>query len=101
MMAEIDGEWNVVIRTPMGAQAGVIAVSREGSGFSGRITGDLGSLDFSDGVIDGDSVRWSMSLMKPMPMKLSVRATVSGDTIEGTVDAGFMGAMPLNGTRNA
>lgn len=100
-MANVDGDWDVQIRTPMGPQDFLFTVTSAGDGFSGHASGELGSMDFSDGTIEGDELRWSMNLMKPFPMRLTVRATVEGDRIQGVVDAGAMGTMPLSGTRRA
>lgn len=100
-MMDINGDWDVLIRTPMGPQEFLFSVKQDGSSFSGSASGELGSMDFSDGSIDGDEIRWSMRVMKPFPMTLAVRATVEGSQLQGSVDAGMMGTMPLNGTRRA
>ncbi len=100
-MSDLGGEWDVTIQTPMGEQSFLFDVRVDGQRFSGHASGELGSLDFDDGVIDGDALSWSMRVKKPFPMTLAVRATLSGDAIEGIVDAGMMGAMPMAGTRRA
>lgn len=100
-MAKIDGEWNCVTRTPMGEQESVLTVRSSGNSFTGSNVGPLGGVDIADGVIDGDTLTWTMELTSPFPMKLAGRATVNGDTLQGTVDAGAMGAMPLSGTRKS
>ena len=100
-MAMIDGDWDVVIRTSMGPQAFRLSLVSSGDGFSGDASGELGSTVIEGGRIDGDRVCWPFALTKPFPMTLTVEAVVTGDTIEGSVDAGFMGKMPLNGSRRA
>ncbi len=100
-MALVAGEWDVVIETPMGPQAVHLVLQQDGDAFSGAATGELGSAEIVGGVIAGDQVSWPFTLSKPFPMKLTVRATVSGDRIEGSVDAGFMGKMKLSGARRA
>lgn len=100
-MANVDGQWECVTRTPMGPQDSVLTIKSDGTSFSGSNIGPLGSIDIEDGKIDGDTLTWEMEISSPFPMKLSARATVSGDTIQGTVDAGAMGSMPMSGTRKA
>jgi hypothetical protein len=99
MMANVDGQWECVTRTPMGPQDSVLTIKSDGANFSGSNVGPLGSIEIADGKVDGDALTWEMEISSPFPMKLSARATVSGDIIQGTVDAGVMGAMPMNGTR--
>jgi hypothetical protein len=101
MMANVDGQWACVTRTPMGPQESVLTIKSDGASFSGSNNGALGSIEIEGGQVDGDTLTWEMELSSPFPMKLSARATVSGDTIQGIVDAGVMGAMPMNGTRKA
>ncbi len=98
-MASIDGVWNVVIRTPMGPQEFVLNLKSDGDSFSGDASGELGSAPIDGGKVDGDTATWSMKLSKPMPMTLKVRVTVSEYEVEGVVDAGMMGVMPLSGAR--
>ncbi len=99
MAVVVDGEWDVVIKTPMGDQAFLLSLDSDGAGFSGTASGELGSADIRGGTIDGDIVRWPFELAKPFPMKLAVEARVEGDRIAGSVDAGFAGKMPLSGSR--
>jgi hypothetical protein len=42
-----------------------------------------------------------MNMVVPMPMTLDCEATIDGDTLTGSVNAGAFGAMPLSGTREA
>jgi len=100
-MANVDGQWECVTRTPMGPQDSVLTIVSNGASFSGSNVGPLGSIDIEGGTVDGDTLTWEMEITTPFPMKLSARATVNGDTIQGTVDAGAMGAMPMSGTRKA
>ncbi|MEL6238171.1 MAG: hypothetical protein AAFQ90_06215 [Pseudomonadota bacterium] len=96
----VDGTYNTTVKSPMGDQTGKITINDKGDGtFSGKMEGGMGAMDIESGTVDGDTVRWSMDMTVPMPMKLECEATVDGDTITGTVNAGAFGAMPLTGTR--
>ena len=100
-MANVDGQWECITRTPMGPQESVLTIRSDGSAFTGSNVSPLGSIEIANGRIDGDTLAWEMEISSPFAMKLSARATVSGDTIQGTVDAGAMGSMPMSGTRKA
>jgi len=100
-MANVDGAWDCVMRTPMGDQKAVFTVRSAGDGFTGDMSGALGSLDISEGRVNGDTLVWKMELTKPMRMTLHGKATVEGDRIEGNLAAGILGNSPLSGTRQA
>ena len=98
-MADVDGTWNCIVESPMGEQEFVLTVASSGDSFTGAASGGIGSKAIADGTVDGDTLAWSMAVPKPMPITLACRATVSGDTLEGTVKAGIFGSFPIRGTR--
>lgn len=98
-MANVDGDWDCVTRTPMGEQKAVLTVQSDGAAFTGRMWSAMGGLDVIDGRVDGDTLSWKMDMKAPFPILLTCKATVSGDTIEGGVTAGAFGTSPLSGTR--
>jgi hypothetical protein len=98
-MANVDGSWNTVAKTPMGDQQATLNVQSSGDGFTGTYSGALGSTEIKDGTVDGDKLSWSLDITVPMPMTLTCEATVEGDSINGTVTAGAFGSFPLSGTR--
>ena len=94
------GTWNTTVKSPMGDQSGTFTVVDNGDGtFSGNLAGGMGSMDIEDGKIDGDTLTWKMNMVVPMPMTLTCEATVDGDSLTGSVNAGAFGAMPFSGTR--
>ena len=96
----VAGSYNTTVKSPMGEQSGTLTVEDNGDGtFSGKMEGGMGSMDIETGSVEGDTVKWSMNMTVPMPMTLDCEATVDGDTITGSVNAGAFGAMPLSGTR--
>ena len=66
-----------------------------------RHSGGIGSRTIEDGVIDGDTLLWSMGISKPMPLSLTCRATIEGDALSGKVKAGIFGSFPISGSRAA
>jgi hypothetical protein len=97
----VAGTYDCVTKTPMGDQKSKFTVNVDGDTFTGQQAGAMGSMDVVDGKVDGNRLTWKMNMTVPMPMTLTGDATVEGDTITGTVDAGAFGKMPLSGTRAA
>lgn len=96
----VAGTYSTTVKSPMGDQSGTLTVNDNGDGtFSGSMAGAMGSMDVEDGKIDGNSISWKMQMVVPMPMTLDCTATIDGDTLTGSVNAGAFGAMPLSGTR--
>lgn len=96
----VAGTYNTTVKSPMGAQSGTFTVNDNGDGtFSGNMAGAMGSMDVEDGKVDGNSLSWKMQMTVPMPMTLDCTATIDGDTLTGSVNAGAFGAMPLSGER--
>src|SRR6185312_5245732 len=79
----VDGTWNVTVNSPMGAQKSVVTLKNSGGVLSGTAAGAQGSMDISNGKVDGDNVSWAMSITTPFPMTLEFAGTVSGDNLSG------------------
>lgn len=96
----VAGTYNTTVNSPMGPQSGTFTVTDNGDGtFSGNLSGSLGSMDVQGGAIEGNTLRWTMDMTVPMPMKLTCEATIDGDNLSGKVNAGAFGDMGLTGTR--
>ena len=97
----VAGTYKTVVKSPMGDQTGTFTVVPDGDTFTGSLVGSLGSMDIAGGSINGNTLTWTMNMVVPMPMTLDCEATIDGDTLTGSVNAGAFGAMPLSGTREA
>ncbi len=100
-MANVDGAYDCITKTPLGEQKSVFTVIKTGDIFHGTNAGTLGSLDVKDGAVDGNRLTWKMDMILPMPMTLDCEAIIEGDTLTGTVQAGAFGAMAMTGTRRS
>ncbi len=98
-MANVDGTWDCVTKSPLGDQKSTLTVKSDGGTFTGTNTGSLGSADITDGTVNGNTIAWKMNMTVPMPMTLDCEATIDGDTLTGTVGAGAFGSFPMTGTR--
>ena len=97
----VDGKWEIVINSPMGAQKATLELATSGGGLTGTQTAAQGSGPLENGKVDGDAVSWSAKITSPMPMTLDFAGAVDGDTLSGSVKAGSFGSFPFSGTRVA
>lgn len=95
----IDGDWNIVVNSPMGKQEAKATFHANGSALTGSQSAQGQSQDIANGSIDGDTVKWSASVTTPFPMTLEFTGVLAGDTLDGSVKAGAFGAFPFTGAR--
>ncbi|HEY4942080.1 MAG TPA: hypothetical protein VII56_11700 [Rhizomicrobium sp.] len=95
----VDGKYNIVIQSPMGAQKATLELKAEGGALTGTQGGQQGSMAIANGKVDGNNVSWSISITSPMPMTLEHSGVVDGDKISGNVKAGAFGSFPFSGER--
>jgi hypothetical protein len=98
-MADVDGAWETVTKSPMGEQKATLNVQSSGDTFTGQYQGAMGSTEIKNGKVSGNTLSWSMDITVPMPMTLTGEATVEGDQMTGNVTAGAFGSFPMTGTR--
>jgi hypothetical protein len=95
----IDGKWEIVINSPLGAQKATLDLKADGVTLTGSQHAAQGSGPLENGKIDGDNLSWSAKITSPMPMTLEFAGTVDGDKLSGSVKAGSFGSFPFNGAR--
>ena len=95
----VDGNWNIVMTTPMGERKATLTLKNAGGTLTGTQGADGNSGDIFDGTANGDDVAWKISITNPMPLTLAFTGKVSGDTIAGEMGIGPMGSFPFKGTR--
>jgi hypothetical protein len=96
-----DGEWELVVTTPLGERRGVLSLKTDGKVLRGRQMADGNSTEIFDGIADGAALSWKISITDPMPMTLAFSGSIEGDRLTGTVALGEFGNSPFSGTRRA
>jgi len=97
----IDGKWEIVINSPLGAQKASLELATDGASLTGTQSAAQGSGPLENGKVDGNSLSWSAKISSPMPMTLDFAGTVDGDKLSGSVKAGSFGSFPFAGNRTA
>ena len=95
----VDGDWNLVMTTPMGERNATLSLKSSGGALTGTQGADGNSAEIFDGKVNGDDVSWKVSIANPMPLTLEFTGKVSGDAISGEMGIGPMGSFPFKGAR--
>ena len=95
----VDGKWDIVINSPLGAQKASLDFKTDGSSLSGTQQAAQGSGPLENGKVDGNTLTWGSKLTQPFPIDLEFTVTVDGDAMTGSVKAGAFGSSPLKGER--
>ena len=95
-----DGNWNLVVSTPMGERHGSLSLKTEGTTLQGSQAADGNSTEIFDCTVNGNEISWKVSIIDPMPMTLEFTGTVEGDEIAGTVKLGEFGDSSFSGIRS-
>lgn len=97
--ASVDGDWNAVLKTPMGPQAMVLTLRTHGDAVSGALSSPEGSQEFTGGTVEGNRVRFDLKVEKPMKITLKYDLEITGDTLTGKCKMGMFGSAKVTGTR--
>ena len=95
----IDGDWNMILKTPMGPQAMTLTLCTDGAVISGVFNSPEGSQAFGGGSLDGNRIRFDLKVEKPMKITLKYDLAVDGDTIAGKCKMGVFGSAKVSGQR--
>lgn len=95
----LDGVYEVVTKSPMGDQKGTLTVKTDGESWTGNQAGPTGTIDITDGVVEGNVLKWTAQITVPLPMTLTAEATVEGDDLTGSTTAGAFGTFGMTGKR--
>ena len=98
-MANIDGDWDVTVNSPMGAQKIKVSVKADGSTLTGSLSGAMGSTPISNGTSNGDEFSFDAQITEPFAISITVTGTVEGDELKGTVKTQGFGSFPMKGVR--
>jgi hypothetical protein len=95
----VDGNWNIVMSTPMGDRDTTLSLKTAGGTLTGTQAAEGNTVEIFDGKANGDDVSWKVSITSPMPLTLDFTGKVSGDLISGEMGIGPMGSFPFKGIR--
>jgi carbon-monoxide dehydrogenase large subunit len=94
----IDGDWKMVLATPMGPQEMRGHFETEGAMLSGYLSSAEGQQAFT-GTVEGNRLKFDLKVVKPMKITLKYDIAVEGDNLKGKVKMGIFGSAKLTGER--
>jgi carbon-monoxide dehydrogenase large subunit len=96
----VDGDWNMVLKTPMGPQLMKAAFSTAPNGtISGVFNSPEGSQEFAGGTLVDGRLRFDLAVERPMKITLKYDLQVDGDAISGKCKMGTFGSAKVAGER--
>jgi hypothetical protein len=95
----VDGTWKITVQTPMGSQISTVDLVSDGTSLTGTQSGNGESGPIYDGSVEGDTATWKVDITRPLALSVTFKATVDGDSISGTANAGAFGPSPFRGSR--
>ncbi|HET6734154.1 hypothetical protein [Mycobacterium sp.] len=93
------GEWDVMIKTPIGSLAVAYTFTDGGGAVAGTATGKGETVPLRDITVAGQRVTWRQSVTKPMRLDLDFDVEVDGDRLAGTSKAGRLPRSAVTGVR--
>lgn len=93
-----DGNWNLVVHTPMGPREVALEIVTDGAAFTGKGKGVMGEADIA-GKVEGDTLIWTTDITTPLPLKLNFAVAFTGNEASGKVKLGMLGDANVTGAR--
>ena len=94
----IDGDWKMVMSTPMGPQEMTGHFETDGQSVTGYLSSPQGQQSFT-GTVEGNRVKFDLKVEKPMKITLKYDIVVEGDRLTGKVKMGIFGSAKLTAVR--
>ena len=85
----MDGVWDLEMETIRGTRRARLSLKTDGATVAGSLAGDKRTLEFDNGKVKDNAVRWESNVTLPVlrrERKITCTAIVDGDTITGTID---------------
>lgn len=95
----VDGDWNLVMTTPMGSRDVKMKLTTAGDALSGSFGGAAGEAPLT-GTASGEEIAFTTTVPTPMGnMELKFTGKPEADSMAGTVAFGAFGNGPWSATR--
>ena len=94
----ISGNYQVVIKTPMGDQKGGMTMNQEGDALTGEMSSPFGNTVIENGKVNGEELTWTTKVTNPMPLTLEFTGSEDEGKISGKVKLGTFGVSTFSAT---
>ena len=97
--ANVEGKWEAVISTPIDKLSVLLEFTYRDGEIIGTATQGEETIPLDHLIQDGNQVKWSMKVTKPVRLSLKFTVTIDENTMYGEAKAGILPASPLTGRR--
>lgn len=100
---ELEGSWSTVTESSQGRNEGKLTFKKEGSGYSGKVSGGRmpQPVDLSDVTLDGNALSFKYTVsFGSNSITVVGDVTIEGDTFKGTISFGQGRTAPIEGTKD-
>lgn len=100
---ELAGSWSLSAETPQGKNESKVTFKKDGSGFSGTISGGRlpGPVDLSDIELSGNALKFKYTVsFGGNSMEVTVEGTIEGTTFKGSTSVGQFGTFATEGSKD-
>lgn len=94
------GRWNLIITTPIGRQEVELRLTERDGQVSGTATQGAETVPLLDPQRDGERLRWSQHVTRPMKLAIRFDVTRDGDTLSGTAKPSILPGVKVVGQRS-
>jgi hypothetical protein len=101
--AAVTGTWKLTLETKNAPVEVILKLNQEGEKLTGTATGPDGKeLPIQDGTLKGSDLQFAVSVERDgAPVKHTVKATLNGESLKGSVDGFSDGPIAFTGARQA
>lgn len=96
---DLIGEWDVMIKTPIGSLQILYTFTDDSGALTGTATGKGETVPLHHISVAAQRVTWSQSVTKPMRLNLDFDVDVQGDRLTGHSKAGRLPRSAVTGVR--
>jgi hypothetical protein len=96
---DVTGDWELIIRTPIGRQEVTLELERRDGVLAGRARGSAESVPLQNLTARGHQLTWDQSITRPLRLNLHFDVRVTGDELTGTSRAGRLPSSRVTGRR--
>ena len=93
------GKWDTTISTPIGKLSVLLNLTNIDGKILGTAQQEEDIVTLEDPVLEGNQLKWSMEVSKPISLNLKFTVSVDGNNMIGEAKAGMLPASKLIGHR--
>ncbi len=100
---DLGGSWSMTTDTPQGKTEGKVNFKKDGSGYSGTISGGRlpGEIPLDGVELEGDKLHFTYTItFGSQTMTIECDGTVEGESFSGIASIGQFGSFPMEGTKD-